>query len=631
MADGTLIFDTKLDNSGIEQGLNQAESGFQKTGGMASKFGKVAAAAGVAAAGAMVALGKKSLELYSDYEQLKGGVETMYKESSDTVMQYAQNAYKTAGMSANEYMDTVTSFSASLISSLGGDTEKAAKVGDMAIRDMSDNANKFGTDIGRIQDAYQGFAKGNFTMLDNLKLGYAGTKEGMEQLLSKAEELTGKKYDINNLSDIYEAIHAVQTEWGITGTTAAEAADTIQGSIGMMKGAWENLLTGLGDPEADIDKLLQNLIESIEAVAKNVLPRISLIFKGLLKAVQDLAPMLPPLIQQMLPMIIDAIISLVNSLVGMLPAIFNIILQALPQIIQGILTILPQLIECVAQLITMLAEQLPTYFPLIIEAVMQIIPMLLQAIPQILLAMLNLFMAQIKMFVNVGKQLIQFLWNGVKAKMGPFVSSLVSWAKALPGKIKSGIGTLVAIGTAWLMGLWNSVKAKITALGSSLAGWAKQLPRKIKSGLGSLFSIGANFIAGFINGIKSKWENVTSWIHDKISAIPAKIRDLLGIGSPSRVMAEIGKWIPAGLAVGIEDNFGAVENAMAGLSEIPSNIDVAVPSIRPVGYTGGAAGAAAGGTVQNIQQTINFNEPVQTPAQTARVLRENAMYGLAGA
>ena len=255
-------------------GEDSEEAGkkFDKVKTAATALGTAAAAATAALAAAAIKLGKEVISAYADYEQLVGGVETLFKDSSGKVMEYANDAYKTAGLSANEYMKTVTGFSASLISSLGGDTEKAAKYADMAITDMSDNANKMGSDMASIQDAYSGFAKQNYTMLDNLKLGYGGTKEEMQRLLEDAEKLSGVKYDISSYSDIVDAIHVVQTEMGITGTTAKEAEATISGSIGMLKSSFQNLITGLGDADADIDKLCDNVVNSFNSVVKNITP-----------------------------------------------------------------------------------------------------------------------------------------------------------------------------------------------------------------------------------------------------------------------------------------------------------------------------------------------------------------------
>ncbi|MFA6931737.1 MAG: hypothetical protein WCT05_15540, partial [Lentisphaeria bacterium] len=229
---------------------------------------------------------KAAVESYAEYEQLVGGVDTLFGDSSKKVQEYADNAYKTAGMSSNDYMETVTSFSAPLLQSLGGDTDKAAEAANQALTDMSDNANKMGSDMTSIQNAYQGFAKGNYGMLDNLKLGYGGTKEEMERLLSDAEKLSGQKYDISSLSDVYDAVHAVQTEMGITGTTAKEASETISGSMDTAKAAWQNFLTGLGSGE-DITGVTQNLIDSVAPVGENLLPVVGQVVESLFTALRN--------------------------------------------------------------------------------------------------------------------------------------------------------------------------------------------------------------------------------------------------------------------------------------------------------------------------------------------------------
>ena len=248
--------------------------------------------------------GQQAFESFGDYEQLVGGVDTLFKDSSIQVQEYANNAYKTSGLSANKYMETVTSFSASLLQSLDGDTKKAAEIADMAIVDMSDNANKMGTDMSMIQNAYQGFAKQNYTMLDNLKLGYGGTKTEMERLLADAEKITGIKYDISNLNDVYQAIHVIQGELGITGTTAKEASTTIQGSAASMKSAWKNLLTGMADSNANHKQLVQNFVDSIigqngeGGVLGNVLPRIRIMIDGAKQIFSELWKQLPRIAEE---------------------------------------------------------------------------------------------------------------------------------------------------------------------------------------------------------------------------------------------------------------------------------------------------------------------------------------------
>lgn len=264
---GTLTYDTKIDKKGFEKGISSLEKGANT-----AMKGVVTAVGAVTTA--IAGIGVASIKSYADLEQNIGGVETLFKKSSNKVIENAKNAYKTAGMSANEYMSTVTGFSASLLQSLSGNTEKAADVADMALVDMSDNANKMGTSMASIQYAYQGFAKQNYTMLDNLKLGYGGTKEEMQRLLKDAQKISGVKYDISNLNDVFQAIHVIQGELGITGTTAKEAEETISGSIASMKSAWDNFLNGSGD----FDKVVETAkiaIENIATAVSEQLPRIA--------------------------------------------------------------------------------------------------------------------------------------------------------------------------------------------------------------------------------------------------------------------------------------------------------------------------------------------------------------------
>lgn len=265
-------------NKQVDEFGKKLGGGIVKAAGAATK---AMTAFGAAAGAALLGAGVASIKAYASYEQLTGGVETLFKKDAGTVIKYADQAYQTAGMSANDYMDTVTGFSASLLQSLGWDTKKAAEKSNMALIDMSDNANKMGTDIESIKYAYQGFSKQNYTMLDNLKLGYGGTQEEMKRLLKDAQKLTGQKYDISSFADIVDAIHAIQTNMDITGTTAKEAATTIEGSINSMKAAWTNFLTGMADPDQNFDALVDNLVNSIITVGKNVIPRIQMMLPRL--------------------------------------------------------------------------------------------------------------------------------------------------------------------------------------------------------------------------------------------------------------------------------------------------------------------------------------------------------------
>lgn len=325
----------------------QANKAIDETKGKASSFaasaGKVFANAGriigrgvVAGSAAVGTMITNSVKHYAQYEQLVGGVETLFKDSSGTIMQYANNAFTTAGMSANDYMSTVTSFSASLIKSLGGDTAKAAEMGNMAVADMADNANKMGTNLSSIQDAYQGFAKQNYTMLDNLKLGYGGTQKEMKRLLKDAQKITGKKYNLKNLSDVYEAIHVIQTEMGITGTTSKEASETIAGSLAAMGASWQNLMVGIADDTQDFDKLISNFTNSAITALGNISKRVPSIVKGLNQLIAGIVPMLPGIIQDILPTVLEGVAGLFTGLAAALPGIAQVVFDVFANLLSQI-------------------------------------------------------------------------------------------------------------------------------------------------------------------------------------------------------------------------------------------------------------------------------------------------------
>lgn len=340
-----LVFDGEKLKASTAQAEKEVEKAGSSLASKARTVGKFTAGAFIAAAGAattaIIGVTKKAFDAYGEFEQLAGGAETLFKDSADIVLANAQNAFKTAQMSANTYLDTVTSFSASLLQSLGGDTKKAAEVADSAIIDMADNANKMGTSIESIQNAYQGFAKGNFTMLDNLKLGYSGTQEEMARLLKDAEKISGIHYDISSFADMTQAIHVVQKEMGILGTSAKEGSKTVQGSIATMKGAWQNFLTALGDPKGDIDKAMNDLMESFEAVLENAIPLLGRILEKIVeslpKVIDAIVKELPKLIKLLLPALIKAAVQIAIQLILHLPEIVMAIVEGLVQAFSDLL------------------------------------------------------------------------------------------------------------------------------------------------------------------------------------------------------------------------------------------------------------------------------------------------------
>lgn len=360
-----------LDTSGAEKALAKVSKAGQKVGSVLGKgfklagqaalqMGKVIGAGVAAGTTAMGKLVSSAMSAYASYEQLEGGVKKLFgDDAQNLVMEYARNAYRTAGLSANEYMDTVTSFSASLISSLGKDTVAAAAYADLAITDMADNANTFGTSMEDIQNAYKGFSKQNYTLLDNLKLGYGGTQKEMERLLADAEKLSGVKYDISSFSDIIAAIHVIQESQNIAGTTAKEASTTISGSIGSVKAAWANLLSGLADGNQDIDQLVGNLTDSVLTAVDNIVPRLQTMAPRLVQAVQTLvstlAPQLPGIINTILPGMVEAATTLITGLADVLPDLLGSIIDVLPNVVKQIggalKTLFPSLLKTFKSLI----------------------------------------------------------------------------------------------------------------------------------------------------------------------------------------------------------------------------------------------------------------------------------------
>lgn len=545
---GTIAVNNSDANNAIDETSDKAEksegkmsSAFGKIGKAAVKFGKVAAVAIGAVATGLSAMVKSAVSDYADYEQLVGGVETLFKESADTVITNAANAYKTAGMSANEYMETVTSFSASLLQSLGNDTVAAASKADMAITDMSDNANKMGTDMEAIQNAYQGFAKQNYTMLDNLKLGYGGTRSEMERLLEDATRLSGVEFDINSYADIVDAIHVVQNEMGITGTTAKEASTTIQGSISSMGAAWNNFLTGMADPSQDFDALLKNLVDSVVTVADNLIPRIAAtlprLVNGLISLIQALVPQIPGILSQLLPAIITGATDLINGIVAVLPQLISILLQSLPALIDGVVQIFNGIIEALPQVVQMLCDALPELIPLLISAAAQMILGLCQALPEI----------------------IQAIIDALPSVLTSIVSSLIENLPLLiQGAVQLIIGLVKAFPQIFIV-MFKSIPTIVKQLVDSfkkafpdVAEWFGNKFHGAVERIKKVFSVVGDFFKGIWSGIKDAFGSVGTWFHDTFSKAWQKVKDVFSKGGE----------VFSGIKEGIDKTFKKVVNAI---------------------------------------------------------------------
>ncbi len=511
---------------------------------------------------AMLNIGKQALESYADYEQLVGGVDTLFKESSATVQNYANNAYKTAGLSANEYMETVTSFSASLLQSLNGDTAKSAKVADMAITDMSDNANKMGTDMTMIQNAYQGFAKQNYTMLDNLKLGYGGTKEEMQRLLVDAQKITGIKYDISNLNDVYQAIHVIQGELGITGTTAKEASTTIQGSVSAMKSAWKNMLTGIADDNADFSGLVNNLVDSIGTAAENIMPRLKIIIDGVIALIPELTEKIIEHLPEIMEVGSEIITQLIDSITTFAPDIgysaFYIIDSLLTGIISNLPTILQAGIELLTELINGISQTLPNLIPVAIDSIMTIVETLLDNIDYI---------------VDSGIQLILALAEGLINALPKLIDKIPVIIDKLINAITNNLPKIIQMGITLIVKLAEGLISAIPQLISKIPQIISSLVNGFTNYFSNIAEIGKNLVNGIWEGIK----NAKDWLLGKINEwcgnILNGIMSFFGIHSPSKVFRDkIGTNLALGLGEGFSNTMKDVTKDMS--NSIPTKFDV---------------------------------------------------------
>lgn len=560
--------------------LKNMKSGFDDAGQGALKFGdllkanvlgdfitsglKTVAGAVKQLGSVFLTVGKEALDSYADYEQLVGGVETLFKDSSGIVENYANNAYKTAGLSANDYMETVTSFSASLLQSLDGDTAKVAEVSNMAVTDMADNANKMGTDMSSIQNAYQGFAKQNYTMLDNLKLGYGGTKSEMERLLSDAQKISGVKYDISNLNDVYQAIHVVQGELGITGTTAKEASTTIQGSVSAMKSAWQNMLTGIADDNADFDGLINNLVDSIVTAGENILPRVETIIDGVIELVMSTTE----IIIDDLPQIIETgrgmISGLLQGIQEMLPELASSAFLIIQELVTSLLESLPQLlqmgIDLLTELINGISQTLPQLIPVMVDAVAGIAETLIDNIDTVVDAGINLIIGLADGLIAALPKLIE----RAPVIIDKLVTKLTD--PDMIGRIIQAAGRLISELAIGLIQAIPKLLANIPQIINSIA-------KGLLNGIADLRDVGKNLLKGLWEGMSG----IKDWLWDKVkgmlNGLTDKIKGFFGIHSPSTLFKnEIGENLALGLGEGFTDTMKNVSDDMQ--NSIPTEFDM---------------------------------------------------------
>lgn len=584
---------------------------------------KVGAAAVGAAATGIAVLTKNALNNYAEYEQLVGGVDTLFKDSSAKVQKYAANAYKTAGLSANEYMDTVTSFSASLLQSLGGDTEAAADMANVAITDMADNANKMGTDMASIQNAYQGFAKQNYTMLDNLKLGYGGTKEEMQRLINHANELNASQgkytnYSIESYADIVSAIHDVQDEMGIYGTTAKEASTTIQGSVSSMKSAWSNLLTGIADDNADFKTLTEQFVDSLVTVGKNIIPRISVILGGISQLVTSasttIIPMVITTITDNLPMLLQAAVTLVGALgqgiIDNLPAITQAAIDILFFLANGLIENLPTLIDGIVQVTLTIVQMLtsPDFLTQLIETAILLImtlaqglidaiPQLIAAVPLIIGNLLAAIIVELPNIIQMGIDLLFALIDGIIKCIPELVAAVPTLIIAFINGIVNNLDKIILAAPQIIVSLITGIIGAIPELIAAVPRVIAAIVDTIKNY--DWGNIGRNIVQGLKDGIAGMWDNIKNWFNDKVNSLVGGVKRILGIHSPSKVFAGIGGFMAEGLGEGFSDEFASVKKDIEGDMSFSAGSITAGANISG-NYASGAYGVASGGSSRII-------------------------------
>lgn len=610
-----------LDKSEYENGLEDAS---EKTSSFADKLktglataAKVGAAAIGAASTGIAALTKSSIDGYAEYEQLVGGVETLFEDLSLDVGQNAAKAFQTAGLSANEYMETAMSFAASLNQSLtriDGNIARSAEMTDQAIIDMADNANKMGTSMEMIQNAYQGFAKQNYTMLDNLKLGYGGTAQEMYRLLQRAAELDETFAKTANFSidskghleaefaDITQAIHIVQTEMGITGTTAKEASTTISGSVSSMKSAWQNLVTGIADDNADLDTLIGNFVQSAETAAGNIIPRLTQILSGMGSAIEQIAPVLaaeiPGLITSVLPSLVSGgaqlVVGLVTGLVGALPELIS----AVPSIIESFVTAIsdnwPIILASGMALLSMFTSGVSSAVPDFIENLPQIVDGFLGFITEKLPDILD---KGVELLDRFAFGIIEYIPDLV-AQLPAIITSITEFfVKNFPKIVKKG-GELLGKLLVGIIGAIPEIAVQLPAIITAIVDALEEGWEQIKDA-------GKYLLEGLWEGISDKVE----WLKGKVSGVVDTIKgwftgkDGFDENSPSKWSKQVFRYVMDGGGEGLDAGLPGLMQSVGSVTDrVKSGLDFGTATVD---FSSSGLGLSSAGIINGISGAVN--------------------------
>ena len=608
-----------------DQASDKISSLSSKLGNGLKTAAKVGAAAVGAASTAIAALTKSSIDGYAEYEQLVGGVETLFKQSADVVQQYAANAYKTAGMSANEYMETVTSFSASLLQSLDGDTAAAAEKANLAITDMSDNANKMGTSMEMIQNAYNGFAKQNYTMLDNLKLGYGGTKEEMQRLLDDAEKLSGQKFDLSSYGDIVDAIHIVQTEMGITGTTAKEASTTISGSVFSMKSAWQNLVTGIADDNADLDTLIGNFVESAETAAGNIIPRLTQILSGMGSAIEQIAPVLaaeiPGLITSVLPSLVSGGAQLV---VGLVTGIIN----ALPELIAAVPGIIESFVNAISENLPSILAVGKTLLSMFTSGVSSAVPEFIENLPQIVDGFLGFITEKLPDILDKGVELLEKFAFGIIEYIPDLVAQLPEIITSITKFFVENFPKIVTKGGELLGKLLVGIIGAIPEIAVQLPKVIAAIVKALNAGWEQIKNAGKYLLEGLWEGISDK----IAWLKGKVSGVVNTIKgwftgkDGFDEHSPSKWSKQVFRYVMEGGGEGLDAGLPGLMQSVGSVTDrVKSGLDFGTASVDFASSGLGMSSASIGAKLYG--GAISGSEPITIVVQSVldgRVIGESA-------